>query len=60
MAWPQTIYLGLLGLTVVAHVSKHGEQREPYNGPVQFINACLSFALLYWGGFWKPLFGGGQ
>jgi hypothetical protein len=36
---------------VVLHTAKHGEERPPYNGPVELIDACITIAILYWGGF---------
>ena len=42
-------------LTVIVHVSKHGEQRE-FHGPSKFVFMLILSAILYWGGF----FGGAQ
>lgn len=50
--WPQWVYLGLFVLSVVASVSKHGENKGEYNGPATTLAAMLCFWILYMGGFW--------
>ena len=50
--WPQWLYAGLLGLMVVMHISNHGKERE-YNGPIAFVDTCLTVWILYMGGFWS-------
>jgi hypothetical protein len=52
-AWPQWVLLILCGLEVVAKISKHGEPRDPFNGPVAFLELVFMFWLLWCGGFWK-------
>ena len=48
---PQIIMLVLLGLQLVTHICKHGEDRPRYNGPISFLDCVISVAILYWGGF---------
>lgn len=50
--WPQYLYAGLLVLGIVIHVSKHGQPRDPYDGPIAFISALITAWILYMGGFW--------
>lgn len=48
--WPQGLWLALVGLTLVIHVSKHGQTRT-YCGPCYFLDALIGGGLLWWGGF---------
>lgn len=56
---PQLIYLGLsvLGLGVI--LANHGKPREPHNFVATFIVTILVWTILWWGGFFDPLFGHG-
>jgi LPXTG-motif cell wall-anchored protein len=55
---PQIIYLVLIGSSLLLSANRHG---KPKTGTENFWTTCiglaLSMALLYWGGFWAPLFG---
>ncbi len=51
--WPQYVESGLLVLGVIVHVSNHGNDRDPYNGPAAAIGAAIVAWLLYMGGFWS-------
>lgn len=53
IGWPQAIYVFLLVVGVVVSIVKHGEPRAAHNGVERFLDAVLSVAILYWGGFFK-------
>ena len=53
---PQITYLILLTLDTILAIVKHGESRGKFNGPLYFLDACITIAILYWGGF----FGGAK
>ncbi len=57
-AWVPGVWLFLVVLHVVVHISKHGEARGPYDGPTAFISGAIYAAFFWWGGFFAPLFGG--
>lgn len=40
-AWPQWVYAGLFVLNIVLCVSKHGEARKPYDGPLSAICGAI-------------------
>jgi hypothetical protein len=48
---PQVIVICLCILEVIVHICKHGESRQPWNGPISFIDQAVWVGLLYWGGF---------
>jgi hypothetical protein len=48
---PQITFLILMTLAVINHTAHHGESREPYNGPAALLDAVVTTAILYWGGF---------
>ena len=48
---PQIIMLVLIGLFLITHICKHGEERPRYNGPLTFLDCVISVSILYWGGF---------
>ena len=50
--WPQWVYAGLVALTVITHISKHGDDYGQYNGITKSLDAALVVWLLYMGGFW--------
>ena len=54
-AWPQWVYAGLFVSNIVLCVSKHGESRGPYDGPLATFCAAVSIWILYEGGFWTPV-----
>ena len=50
--WPQIIWIILLLIGVGIHLAKHGERRlDDYNIILYLISSAISFALLYFGGF---------
>lgn len=52
MGAPQIIWLALLLIYLLCVAILHGEKRRGfYNFPVTFVEKLLTFALLYWGGF---------
>lgn len=50
--WPQSTLAILIAFEVVLKISKHGEERPPYNGPLCFLDALFMCWLLWAGGFW--------
>ena len=54
--WPQIIFLVLFVGGTLLQCAKHGEEREPYHGGWAFAGFLINIALLYWGGFFAPLF----
>jgi hypothetical protein len=52
MAWPQTIMLGLMFLSICIVASKNGQPRDGhYDLGASLIANAISLALLVWGGF---------
>lgn len=54
---PQIIWLVLAGLSLFMHAAKDGEPRGNYDFSGAIAAAAISFGILYWGGFFVPLFG---
>lgn len=50
--WPQWVAAGVYALSLVMHISMHGEKREPYNAPEYVLCMMVGIWLLYEGGFW--------
>lgn len=50
--WPQWVLAGLLAFDVVIHISKDGEPRRAYNGPIGALSVGITAWLLWCGGFW--------
>jgi hypothetical protein len=55
MIYPQLILLFLILLNVINHICNHDAERPIYNGPMAFLDAVLTIALLYFGGFFDHL-----
>lgn len=53
---PQIIYLVLLILGLLIVIVKDGQPRDPYNFWETLSSTLLCNIILYWGGFWGPLF----
>lgn len=58
--WPPIIMLILMGIGLVSTIEHWGETKEETKGPGDLFAMLVSFLLLYWGGFWAPLFGGAK
>jgi len=54
--WPQIIYFVLLIVTLTATLCKHGQPQDNYNFYTTFFGCVLMFGLLWWGGFFDPMF----
>ena len=50
--WPQYVMAGFFVTGIIIHVSRHGDHRDPFNGPAQAFSAALWAWVLYMGGFW--------
>lgn len=55
--WPVLIWVALVAMDLAITIAKHGEPRPAYDAWV-FIIVVLptSTGLLWWGGFFAPLF----
>ena len=53
MGWPQITYIVLSVLSVGYVLAKDGQPRDPYSFWQSVIGACISFGLLYAGGFFS-------
>lgn len=51
-AWA-IVYLMLLCLNAGVVLAKHGQQRKPFNGPLQLLDFGLSVLLLWLAGFFS-------
>ena len=53
MKAPQVIVLFFLVMSVVMNICEHGKEKslKNFNGPIALLDAALTFALLWWGGF---------
>jgi hypothetical protein len=56
--WAQIVMIALMFANLMLSLSKHGEEQAPHNFWVSLLSAMITVALLAWGGFWAPLFGG--
>lgn len=54
--WPQLIYLSLCVLGLGVHIAMHGKPRPPYSMWYALISIAIAWPLLWWGGFFDPLF----
>lgn len=53
-SWPQILYLLLSGAALVIAWEDHGKPREgTYNAVPAFVATLISWALLWWGGFFN-------
>jgi hypothetical protein len=54
---PQIIYIGIFLINLVLSGYKHGKDRTgTHNLWVDLVAYALGIGLLYWGGFFDPLF----
>jgi hypothetical protein len=54
--WPQLIYIALCVLGLGYCIAKEGQPRDPHNLFSSLFGSILVWALLWWGGFFDPLF----
>jgi hypothetical protein len=51
---PQAIYTVLFLLGVFIHIARHGQKRtDTYDGGIALLATGITFALLWWGGFYQ-------
>jgi hypothetical protein len=55
--WAQILLVILSIANLCASAAKHGKLTQ-INFWMSLISFCLINGLLWWGGFWRPLFGG--
>lgn len=49
---PQRIMLSLIFISIGISIARHGEQKnEKHNAVITLLNATITIAILYWGGF---------
>jgi len=58
MAWPQLIYIALVALSLGMNFAQHGQPRKPTDGWAALLSVLIIVPLLWWGGFFHPLFKG--
>lgn len=51
--WPQYVYMILMVLATLGHISMNGKPRQPYNGYAGLASFLLSLVLLTAGGFFS-------
>jgi hypothetical protein len=52
IGWPEGIWLGLAGLTLLGYLLQDGKPKEGnWSLGVGMLNFGISFGLLWWGGF---------
>lgn len=58
--WPQIVVIALMSYAVLKDIERHGEAGKPIEKTVNCWTTILAVGihcgLLYWGGFWEPLF----
>ena len=54
---PQIIYLALAFMALGISLAKHGESRSNHNFGLTLLSMAIAIYILWWGGFFKPLFG---
>lgn len=50
---PQIIWIAFMIFDIVYATVNHGSKREPYNAYSTMVASAITFALLYWGGFFN-------
>lgn len=53
LGWPQGILLGLLLLSDVVAIRKHGQPMGKYDARLGLVMTLAWVGLLYWGGFFS-------
>ncbi len=54
---PQIIYLILLGIAICDAIHKHGKPKTGnYDATPIFIGILVQFIIMWWGGFFNPMF----
>ena len=56
--WPQILILILWAISLGGNIYKHGEERSDnkYNAWASLLAIIIYSIILYFGGFWNPLF----
>jgi len=54
--WPQIILIIIWGLSLGLSIEKHGKPVGNTNAWISLISISLTGSILWWGGFWDPLF----
>ena len=54
--WPQWTFIFLLTLGLGLALGKHGDPRSNWSFWATLFNSVITFALLYYGGFFKGMF----
>ena len=53
---PQIIYLSIVFIGLLIAANLHGKERTPHNFWVTLVATAITISLMYWGGFFNPIF----
>jgi hypothetical protein len=54
--WPQWVMFVLMVLGLGMAIGNHGQPQRNYSFWTSLIGNAITFAILYFGGFWKGMF----